>query len=398
MAKRNASGEISSDSPNPKPTDGSQSQGLDTSRITQFDPKAPRGRPTVAVAKAVATADTHLPHPDLYKARDELIERLGLSPGKRNVAQSQGSAFRRAQITGVGVGSRFSQKSLTGQLVVKVFVSEKLRESSLHPDDLIPKTINGFPTDVEEYVPGRPHAADAQFPLPVRCGVAVGLSGASEIGTIAAVVLLTNGNLCILSNNHILANMSGDRNPNASKIGQLVLQPGTQFGSTIGALDDFVPYTSTGPNLVDAAVALTSLQNVSPAHVTYELNPQPIEPTVHLTVLINGMMSGASIGMVTDVGVNGVPVNYPVQGQVIFDDQIFIRGVGSAPFSNPGDSGSLVVTAGSNQPVALLIGGMDGPNGMITVASPISRVIEALNIARFISPSDVSNLTPTPGS
>jgi hypothetical protein len=192
--------------------------------------------------------------------------------------------------------------------------------------------------------------------------------------------------------------MNGDRNPNASQIGQLILQPGFQSGNTIGALDDFVPYSSTSLNFVDAAVALTSLQDVSPRHVTYSLNPVPVEATALLTVLINGMMSGASIGTITDVGVHNIPVNYPIQGQVIFDDQIIIRGIGGAPFSQEGDSGSLVVTASSFQPVGLLLGGMDGPNGSITIANPISRVIDALNIARFISPSDFDTSSSDPVS
>ena len=62
-------------------------------------------------------------------------------------------------------------------------------------------------------------------------------------------------------------------------------------------------------------------------------------------------------------------------------DQIAIRGV-NGPFSKPGDSGSLVVTSATKQPVALLFAGSS--DSSMTFANPIGAVIAALGIKEFV--------------
>ena len=47
-------------------------------------------------------------------------------------------------VTGVGVGKK------EGKYVIKVFVTHKVPESSLLPEEIIPKTIEGNEVDVEE--------------------------------------------------------------------------------------------------------------------------------------------------------------------------------------------------------------------------------------------------------
>lgn len=49
-----------------------------------------------------------------------------------------------ANVIGCGIGEK------RGTEVIKVFVSRKLPESELHPQDVVPATIDGFETDVEE--------------------------------------------------------------------------------------------------------------------------------------------------------------------------------------------------------------------------------------------------------
>jgi hypothetical protein len=63
-------------------------------------------------------------------------------------------------------------------------------------------------------------------------------------------------------------------------------------------------------------------------------------------------------------------------------DQIAVRGI-SGPFSMPGDSGSLIVTAASKQPVALLFAGSS--DNSVTFGNPISAVMAALDIERFVA-------------
>lgn len=47
-------------------------------------------------------------------------------------------------VTGIGIGLKADKQ------VIKVFVSKKLPEHILKPDEIIPKTLDGYQTDVEE--------------------------------------------------------------------------------------------------------------------------------------------------------------------------------------------------------------------------------------------------------
>ena len=47
-------------------------------------------------------------------------------------------------VTGIGIGRK------AGQDVIKVFVTKKVPKSALPPDELVPRTLEGYATDVEE--------------------------------------------------------------------------------------------------------------------------------------------------------------------------------------------------------------------------------------------------------
>jgi hypothetical protein len=47
-------------------------------------------------------------------------------------------------VVGVGIGEK------EGKEVIKVFVTHKVSESELRPQDIVPKTLEGWETDVEE--------------------------------------------------------------------------------------------------------------------------------------------------------------------------------------------------------------------------------------------------------
>jgi hypothetical protein len=47
-------------------------------------------------------------------------------------------------VTGVGIGEK------GGKEVIKVFVTHKVPESSLRPEEIIPKKLDGFEVDVED--------------------------------------------------------------------------------------------------------------------------------------------------------------------------------------------------------------------------------------------------------
>ena len=95
----------------------------------------------------------------------------------------------------------------------------------------------------------------------------------------------------------------------------------------------------------------------------------------------NGRTTDSTLGMITGVGFNGVQVPYPGVGPCSFRDQIIISGI-SGPFSLPGDSGSLIVTVNTKQPVGLLFAGTG--NNLRTFANPINAVLQALGIRQIV--------------
>lgn len=52
--------------------------------------------------------------------------------------------MRLPNVTGVGIGEK-AEKA-----VIKVFVTHKVTESALRPQEIVPKTVEGYETDVEE--------------------------------------------------------------------------------------------------------------------------------------------------------------------------------------------------------------------------------------------------------
>jgi hypothetical protein len=285
----------------------------------------------------------------------------------------------RENIVGFGVGLRYAADSLTADIAAKVYVREKLPLARVASAARVPPQIAGMPTDVEGIGEVLLHSYAKRFPRPVPCGVSVSNIDLNGSGTLGCLVVLNNNKLCLLSNNHVLAN------ENAAQIGDEIIQPGNAEPSpapdqVIGVLENFIPIQATG-NLVDCAVTHTSFANVSPQHVTYTLSPPPTGAALGMTVLKNGRTTQSTVGVVTDLGVNiSVPYD-PFPAGAEMRDQIGIRGV-NGPFSKPGDSGSLIVTFNSKQPVALLFAGSN--DNSMTFGNAIAAVISALGINRFV--------------
>jgi hypothetical protein len=94
-----------------------------------------------------------------------------------------------------------------------------------------------------------------------------------------------------------------------------------------------------------------------------------------------GRTTATTRGKVTAFELDNVYVNYDI-GNLRFDNQIEIEGDGNDPFSQGGDSGSLIVDA-DRKAVALLFAGGDvgGSNGKgLTYANPIDAILKALKI------------------
>ena len=94
-----------------------------------------------------------------------------------------------------------------------------------------------------------------------------------------------------------------------------------------------------------------------------------------------GRTTGTTRGKVTAFELDNVYVNCDI-GNLQFNNQVEIEGDGDDPFSQGGDSGSLIVNA-NRKAVALLFAGGDlgGSNGKgLTYANPIDAVLKALKV------------------
>jgi hypothetical protein len=350
----------------------------------EFDPNAAsaHGHAAAPMIQTQSSADTFSPRPDFFAARDALEKMLGGASARISAfAATSVDMAGRENIVGFGVGFKYSGNTLTGDVAAKIYVREKLPLAQVSKAAQAPATIDGIATDVESIGEVLLHSYAKRYPRPVPCGVSISNIHLNGSGTLGCLVVLSNNKLCLLSNNHVLAN------ENSANIGDPIIQPGNAEpvpapDQIIGQLENFVVIKATG-NLVDAAVAWTSQKLVSPAHVTYHVNPNPLAPSLGMTVMKNGRTTQSTIGVITEVGVN-ISVGYdPFPAGAEMRDQIAIRGIGG-PFSMPGDSGSLIVTAATKQPVALLFAG-SGDNSM-TFANPIGAVMSALNISGIVGP------------
>jgi hypothetical protein len=282
-------------------------------------------------------------------------------------------------VLGFGVGLRYTSDTPTGELAVKVYVREKLPVGQVAAAALVPPQVGGLPTDVEAI--GEVYAAmyTQRYPRPVPCGVSISHVNLPGSGTLGCLVVLDSRKLCLLSNNHVIAL------ENTGQIGDAIIQPGNaEPGASpdqvIGHLEDFVQIQASG-NLVDAAVAWTKREWVSFRHVTYTVNPTPTRATIGMTVIKNGRTTQATVGVVTDMGVS-IPVQYtPFPAGAEMRDQIVIRGINGGMFGTHGDSGSLVVTANTKQPVGLFFAVNN--DSSLSFANRIESVMTALGIDRF---------------
>ena len=230
----------------------------------------------------------------------------------------------------------------------------------------------------------------AKFEWPVPIGVSSGNERLIEfrgklyctVGTIAA--RLTDGNnVYALSNNHVYA-LEGD-----GVVDDRILQPGrvdmtdracgsdTEISNAvIGTLSAFVPivFSRNANNVVDAAIAISDtykLGNATPSDGYGMPSSTIASAAVDQAVQKYGRTTAQTEGKVTATNAS-VIIRYD-SGQARFDGQIIIEGTDGS-FSAGGDSGSLVVVTGTNEPVGLLFAG----SSSITIANPIDDVLSEL--------------------
>ncbi len=328
---------------------------------------------------------------------------------KKIIDRYKKSLLERANVIGVGRGIKEKQGKRTGEDAIIILVKKKLPIHKINKKDIVPQKIDNCKTDVIEIGDLKFLQERTNRLRPAQPGVSIGHYKISA-GTLGAIVKdKKTGNPLILSNNHVLANISNGKD-NRSKIGDPILQPGSYDNGdnpddVIGYLERFVPlYRSDGEsdchiaiavekfvnfiihfvrsnynfkllkqgknNLVDCAVASPkSEQMVNPRIVEIGDINGIREAEVDLQVQKSGRTSGLTTGKIVAVDAT-VNVSMSENETANFEDQFI-----TTPISKAGDSGSLVLDMDNNA-VGLLFAGSQ----KATICNRISNVLQELSI------------------
>lgn len=276
-----------------------------------------------------------------------------------------------SNILGWGIGTKVTDGTvLSAENVVRIYVRELL------PDQVIPEQFSALQTDVIEV---GEITASQDWPTP--CGVSVGHPNITA-GTLGCLVK-KGENHYILSNNHVLADS------NAAEPGDRVLQPGPADGGTspddeIATIEPYQEIDFSGdrdnPNRIDAAIALVGDCNqtiVLPKIMKIGIpRTATIDATFDQTVRKHGRTTKHTVGVVVDISAD-VRVKFGDRF-AWFEDQIVVKSNDSNPFSRGGDSGSLIVDAGTCEPVGLLFA--SSKRAALTIANPIDLVLHRYGV------------------
>jgi len=299
-----------------------------------------------------------------------------------------------ANVHATGVGIRDD-----GQFVVKVYMFDAASVQSAGSVSLLSTPMQGVHVDVEHLpvqtafdrvalrkTPAATVGNPGQHQVrrrPVPGGVEIGPLGGNFVGTLGCFVRRgSDGPLFVLSNNHVLANV------NRFPVGTPFTQPFSANGNdTVATLSSFEPIQFPSPgsqprNVIDAAIAVVT--DPAQAATGKMLNikkyvPQLLAPRPGMTVTKAGRTTGVTTGMIRAIRVRGVQVNYGTRQNPIiatFDNAITIVGNAGQPFSNPGDSGSVILDQASGRPVALLFAG----DASTTTACDVSAACARFNV------------------
>jgi hypothetical protein len=374
-----------------------------------LDPQSYKPRAKITIRKP-SPDGALIPGNDHYEAQAALMKRYGsladfLDHAKEPLdLRKMPDRVDRSNIVGYAIGARRTNNKYTGDLAVKVYVRRKAVSRRVRDDALIPSHIDKIPTDVVET--GRIWASSSFGFLdrPVPCGVLIGNYRVLG-GTLGCLVVLNDGKVCILSNNHILAALN-DGKPMVDPIlqpGPVDFAPGgiapgddrlrNDLPHRIGILYRFKPlvFTSDDPNavnIIDAAVAFTTNDLVKADFPEdppgYILSPKPIKGAVQNTVEKYGCESFRTIGDIIDINAS-IDVTYPPGKVARFREQYKIKGR-DGPFAVQGDSGALVslIATDGNRPLGLQFA---NDSSGFAYANPIGEVMRQLGIRQFLTPA-----------
>jgi hypothetical protein len=297
-------------------------------------------------------------------------------------ARTHGRSFRRIldsdNVVAVGVSEKISRRKRTGKLALTFYVQRKLPLNELSADMAVPPTVpealsgpEAIPTDV--IVLGKLRPELKAIRNPVQPGHSIGHVDVSA-GTLGAIVMRVN-QLFLLSNSHVLANNG------LAKKGDAIIYPGDADGgldpgdivARLASVKKFKPGNGF-VNRVDCAIAKPTAARL--ADLISEVKglgiPKgTIKPKRGMKIVKVGRTSGKTRGEIRDVNFRFILDYGGEVGEVGFIDQVLCT-----RYTEPGDSGSLVIDEASGRAVGLHFAGADGGS----VFNPIDEVLKALGV------------------
>ncbi len=293
----------------------------------------------------------------------------------------QNGLLKRLGVVGVALG-----ENAAGQPVVQILTDRPRVEGlpAVLDNERVEVVMTGrFQSgEVTEPQAGASAPTD-RWPRPVPIGVSIAHQDVTA-GTIGCQVWQAGGchtTFFVLSNNHVLANS------NYANGGEPILQPGPADGGVlpddrIGLLADFqvIEKTTTANNIMDAALAWVSTEDTD-----YRTPPDgygaprfsTLTPTINMPVKKYGRTTRTTTGRVSSINAV-IHVTY-TGGTAQFVQQFIVLGDNNAPFSQPGDSGALVVRSGGSndrKTVGLLFAG----SGNYTAVNPINPILQRFGV------------------
>jgi hypothetical protein len=221
----------------------------------------------------------------------------------------------------------------------------------------------------------------------IACGSSIGMGGSFGAGTLGALVRVGD-DLFGLSNNHVIGRC------NYAEGGHPILAPGNidinpnflVHPFTVGVFENSAPLLNGSPATVDVTNNLDAslMRIVDDAKVSaMQGNHYPTPNKVGsladgMHVKKVGRTTGYTEGVVSGkiAGFQSIPYTVPElqqQFNVFFTEAWIVEGIGG-PFSDGGDSGSLVVGADENgEPIA--VGLVFAGNGSITLVVPLDLIL-----------------------
>jgi hypothetical protein len=353
---------------------------------------------------------------------------MSLAKLKTTQAKYEKRLFALPNVTKIGIGLKKVQGEKTKELAIIVSVTKKLPLSLLKTEEIIPTKLDSIQTDVIEVgiIQTLPPSFEADHKhriRPAKPGFSIGNQQITA-GTFGAVVY-KDFEPYILSNAHVLVSDPVDKNIGIEPI----LQPGPYDGGRfpedhLGYLEKYIPVetwidisTCRVSNRITKSLnygankfnrqsrfhvfALNENKNTVDAAIAKPLDPADLDPSIDqigepsgifsiyerdllgAPVIKSGRTTGVTKGNISQINVTANIIYggdwYGLPSRMAyFMDQLVIES--EAPFSQGGDSGSVIVLDGTGDVplVGLLFAG--NQEGTYTIANRIDLVLPQLGV------------------